>query len=216
MSERLAEVGALTATGRVPAEHRVFGLDRRSLLPALVAIGIFVFWTILVPAVNGQLDYDDTTRSGDVFLIAEGITMDAEPGWGVESGLRTTDDTAGNVPGEQVELTSGGVSLQVGSGPFRGDPRTLLSQIEKISAGSNDNEAFHVSGDVKPFQTNQGRRGLTQGYTTVDGEGVVAALVLGGTGVQVIATGPEVSLTSKADAVEKMIDSISFDPAAAR
>ncbi len=216
MSESSGDVGALTATGRVPAEHRVFGLDRRSLLPGLVVIGIFAFWTILIPAVNGLLDYDDTTRPGDVFAIAQGITMDAEPGWGVESGLRTSDDTAANFPGQDVALTSGGVTLQVASGPFQGDLRTLLSQIEKISAASNGDEAFHVAGDVKPFQTNQGRRGLAQGYTTVTGEGVVAALALGDTGVKVIATGPEESLTSRADAVEKMIDSISFDPDAAR
>jgi len=74
MSGSSGDVGALTATGRVPAEHRVFGLDRRSLLPGLVVIGLFAFWTILIPAVNGLLDYDDTTRPGDVFAIAQGIT----------------------------------------------------------------------------------------------------------------------------------------------
>ena len=47
------------------------------------------------------------------------------------------------------------------------------------------------------------------------GEGVVAALALATPGVKIIATRPEESLTSRADAVEKMIDSISFDPAAA-
>jgi len=50
----------------------------------------------------------------------------------------------------------------------------------------------------------------------VTGEGVVAALAPGDTGVKVIAIGPEESLTSRADAVEKMIDSISFDQDAAR
>ena len=40
------------------------------------------------------------------------------------------------------------MTLQVASGPFQGDLRTLLSQIEKISAASNGDEAFHVAGDI--------------------------------------------------------------------
>ena len=68
---------------------------------------------------------------------------------------------------------------------------------------------------MKPFRTDQVGRVVTQGYATVTNEGVVAALALGDTGVKIIATGPEASLTSKTDAVEKMIASIRYDPAAA-
>ena len=41
---------SLTLTGRVPVEHRFLGLDRRSLLPGLVVIGLFVLWTVVIPA----------------------------------------------------------------------------------------------------------------------------------------------------------------------
>lgn len=71
----------------------MFGLDRRSLLPGLVVIALFVLWAILIPGVNGVLGYDDETVAGDVFALTDGIAMDAEPGWEVEQGLRTTDRT---------------------------------------------------------------------------------------------------------------------------
>jgi hypothetical protein len=52
-------------TGRVPVEHRFFGLDRRSLLPGLVVIGLFVLWTVVIPAVNHLVPYSQQTKAGD-------------------------------------------------------------------------------------------------------------------------------------------------------
>ncbi len=192
----------------------MFGLDRRSLLPGLAVIALFVLWTIVLPGVNGALGYDDETEAGDVFALAAGITMDAEPGWEVASGLRTTDRTRSQAPGEDVALTGGGVLLTVTTGPYRGSTRRLLSQIERLSPTGFHADPIHVAGAVKAFRTDQGERGLAQGYTTVGGEGVAAALVLAGRGVQVLATGPDAPLQSSADELELMIDSIRFDPRA--
>src|SRR5689334_17721809 len=123
---------SLTATGRVPVEHRFFGLDRRSLLPGLVVIGLFVLWTVVVPAVNGALRYSQQTKAGDVFVLASGLTMDAQPGWGVSSGLLTTDRPRSGNTGEPVALDKGGGSFAVTTGPFRGTARELLASIEKV------------------------------------------------------------------------------------
>lgn len=46
-----------------------------------MAIGLFVLWTVVLPGINSLLDYDQTTKAGDVFQIAPGLTMDAEQGW---------------------------------------------------------------------------------------------------------------------------------------
>lgn len=205
----------LTPTGRVPVEHRFFGLDRRSLLPGLVVIGLFVFWTLVIPGVNSLLNYDQTTKAGDVFALGPGLTMDAQEGWGVEQGLLTRDTTRSRSPGEGVVLVDGSVSFQVSPGPYRGDLRTLLSQIDKVTSATQRDEAFHVAGDVQAFQTAAGQVGLAQPYTTIDGKGVVAALQYGGTGLQITASGPEADLTAKADEIEQMIDSIKYQPQAA-
>ena len=82
---------SLTVTGRVPVEHRFFGLDRRSLLPGLVVIGLFVLWTVVIPAVNDALSYSQQTEAGDVFALERGLTMDAQPG----RGLGAADDRQG-------------------------------------------------------------------------------------------------------------------------
>jgi hypothetical protein len=86
----------LTLTGRVPVEHRFFGLDRRSLLPGLVVIGLCVLWTVVVPSVNALLHYGQQTRAGDVFAVAQGLTMDAQAGMG--RGLWAADDGPADEP----------------------------------------------------------------------------------------------------------------------
>lgn len=178
-------------------------------------VAVAVFWTVLIPFVNGLLDYDQTTRAGDVFALGPGITMDARQGWGVGEGLLTSETNASS-EGEQVALVGdGGVSFVVTPGPYSGDLGTLLSQIDKVQTALQGNEAFNVANDVQSFQTNDGNRGLAQSYTTVDGVGVVAALKFGDTGLEITAQGPKASMVSEADDLERMIDSISYDPQAA-
>lgn len=203
--------GPLTPTGRVPAEHRFLGLDKRTFLPALIVVGIFAFWAILVPAVNKQLDYGQTTQAGDVFQLAPGLTMDAQQGWGVEGGLLITDTTRSNAPGGTASLNSGGVTLQVMPGQFSGTPKELLPHVEKVTVPATEGKSVHFEGDVESFKTSQGHRGVAQGFTTLAGEGLVIAMVFGHTGLQVVASGPEAALAGKSDEIEGMIDSISYD-----
>jgi hypothetical protein len=199
----------------VPVEHRFLGLDRRSLLPGLVVIGLLVLWTVVIPAVDDALSYDQQTRAGDVFLLGPGLTMNAQPGWGVESGVLTSDDRLTR-QGAPVALTNGGVSLVVVPGPFSGSASALLSSIERVDRALRGDEAFHVSSDVATFHTNQGTRGVAQGYTTISGTGVVTALVYGDTGLKITFTGSSAAMAAQGEAVGAMIDSIRFDTEAAR
>ncbi len=203
----------LSPTGRVPVEHRFFGLDRRSLLPGLVVLALFALWTVVIPSLNDLLRYSQQTKAGDVFVLQRGLTMDAQPGWGVDSGLLATDDpkSPAAVP---VALSKAGVSFAVTTGPFRGDARELLRQIEKVDHAVAGDKAFHVSSDVATFHTDEGTRGVAQAYTTVAGAGVVTALVYGRTGVKITFTGPTAAMADRGEQVGKMIDSIrSFEGA---
>src|ERR1044071_6307608 len=150
--------GQLTLTGRVPVEHRFFGLDRRSLLPGLVVIGLLVLWTVVVPAVNGLLSYNQQTRAGDVFALDSGLTMDAQEGWGVDSGLLTTDRPSSGVPGKAVVLVDDGASFVVQPGPFGGSARRLLGQVEKVDSALSGDKAYHVAGGVQGFHTAHAHR----------------------------------------------------------
>jgi hypothetical protein len=215
-TDRVNRSEGLTATGRVPIEHRFFGLDRRSLLPGLVVMALFVLWTVIVPSVNDLLDYSQQTNAGDVFVLKQGLTMDAQPGWGVDSGLLTTDRSVTQAEGEPVALSKGGVSFVVTRGPFRGDARELLGQIRKVDHAVAGDAAFHVSSDVATFHTNEGHRGVAQAYTTVAGAGVVTALVYGDTGVKITYTGSTTAMADHGEQVGDMIDSIRADAAADR
>jgi hypothetical protein len=207
-TDRLNHSEGLTPTGRVPVEHRFFGLDRRSLLPGLVVIALFVLWTVIVPSLNDLLHYSQQTKAGDVFVLKQGLTMDAQPGWGVDSGLLTTDRSTTAAAGETVALSKGGVAFAVTSGPFRGDARKLLGQITKVDHALAGNEAFHVSSDVATFHTNEGHHGVAQAYTTVAGAGVVTALVYGDTGLKITYTGSTTAMADHGEEVGDMIDSI--------
>jgi hypothetical protein len=200
--------GSLTLTGRVPVEHRFFGLDRRSLPYGLVVVALLVLWTVVVPAVNSALDYNQQTKAGDVFALADGVTMDAAAGWGVESGLLTTDRTASRTPGLAVVLVQGGASFSVIPGPFSGTATDLLRRIEKVDSAVSGDKAYHISGDVQTFHTTDCHAGAAQAYTTVGGAGIVAALVYRGTGLQITFTGPTGTFEDQTDDVGNMIDSI--------
>jgi hypothetical protein len=199
---------ALTLNGRVPVEHRFFGLDRRSFPYGLVVLALLVLWTLVLPAVNGALDYSQQTRAGDVFVLADGVTMDAQAGWGVNSGLLTTDRTASGILGTEVVLVKNGVSFSVTPGPFNGDARDLLGRIEKVDSAESGDSAYHVSGEVQTFHTDDGHPGVAQAYTTVEGAGIVAALVYRGTGLKITFTGPTGTFEDQTGEVGEMIDSI--------
>ena len=49
---------------RVPVEHRIFGLDRRTLPFAGVALAVWVLWAVLAPAVDDVVPWSDEVTSG--------------------------------------------------------------------------------------------------------------------------------------------------------
>ena len=68
---------------RVPVEHRIFGLDRRTLPFALVAVGVWLLWTVVVPWVDGRIGWDDTIRAGERVRLTDDVTFAPAPGWGL-------------------------------------------------------------------------------------------------------------------------------------
>lgn len=58
---------------RVPAEHRVLGLDIRSLPPALFVMAVFVVLTIVVPRIDSSLAWDDPTEAGEQLALTDTI-----------------------------------------------------------------------------------------------------------------------------------------------
>ena len=154
----------MAAVRRVPVEHRFLGLDRRTLPFALVALVVWGLWTVLIPWVDRQVSWDDTIRAGDVLRVTDTVTLTPVAGWGLESGLRTTDRTSsGARAAGNVVLTKDGVQFVIQSGPWKGTPAALLRQITKVTTTTAHDESLHFTAATRSFETEAGRPGRDRG-----------------------------------------------------
>jgi len=202
---------AETAHGRhrVPVEHRLLGLDKRTLPLAVTALAVWLFWVLVVPAVDDAVPWRDETRPGDVFQVTSTVTMTPAVGWGVQSGLRTTDRTVSGDTSDDVVLVDDGVAFQITSGPWTGTPTELLDQITVITGTVTGSEGFRLTRGATTIRTSQGDVGVLESFATPQVEGLIAALVYDGQGVKIQAVGPPEQLDTHAEELGQMIASIS-------
>ncbi len=197
---------------RVPVEHRWLGLDRRSAPYALVALAVIALWAWVMPWVAGQVAWDDPVRAGEAIQVTDDVTMTAAPGWGVVSGLRTTDRTrSGERSVDQVVLVKDGVVFSILQGPFAESARRLLSQAERITGAGAGDGGFDVTGGVRDETTASGLRGVAQDFSSARNVGTVTTFVVNDTGIEIQVVGPEAQVTALSDETAAMVDSLSRD-----
>ena len=190
---------------RVPVEHRVMGLDKRSFPYGLFVLAVFLLATVVAPRVNAAIDWDDPVRAGDQLALTDEIVITPTTGWNVESGFRLDNGTVGQ--SGAATLTSNGVTFHVAPDAFSGDPDQLLEQVEKVTS-STDDPTFKVEADPATVTTPAGDVGVIQTYSSVNGDGLIAAFVIDGTGLEVTAYGPPAQMTAAASDIDDMIASI--------
>jgi hypothetical protein len=205
MSESAEAVGR----ARVPVEHRLLGLDKRTLPFALAALAVWALWALVVPWVNGLVDWDDPIRAGDVIQVTDDVTFVPAVGWGLESGLRTTDRTSSGVRSTaSVALTHDCVQFMIQRGPWTGTAAALLRQVDKITTLTSNDESLQISGSAQPILTRAGDRGVIESFRSARVDGVIAAFVYGDQGLEIQAVGPRGALAAQADEIRKMIESL--------
>jgi hypothetical protein len=197
----------------VPVEHRFAGLDRRTIAPALGVLAFLLFLTFGLPFVNAAISAEDPVEAGDVMRVGSGVTFVPAVGWNVEQGLRVAEETGSAVPLPAV-LTQGTVEVIVSVDAFDGTPAELLDLIDSTKVGIQDIEDFQLVTDQRTVTTTSGIQGVASGFTGVGTEGVLAAFVVDGHGIEVIAYGSHGDLLQYADDIEAMIDSIAYMPVA--
>lgn len=203
-----------TAVVRVPPEHRFLGLDKRSIPLALVAALIWGLWVIVVPWIDGKIAWDDEVEPGDVFRVHPGITITPPAGWGVQSGIRTTDDLASGVDYSNVVLVTDGLLATVTTGNWDGTPLALLDQIVAITTTESRKEGFRVGGQVETVTTTSGATGVAKGFVSARNSGFIAAFVFKGTGVQIQVVGTAEQIAAHAHEVTAMVESLDATGAA--
>jgi hypothetical protein len=194
---------------RVPVEHRVLGLDRRSFPYALTVVAVFLLLTVVVPRIDDAVDWDDPVRAGERLALTDTISVAPPTGWEVEQGFRVGPDGSATESG-QASLSGDGVVVTVLPDDFEGTPAELLEQIEKVTSSTQD-PSFRVSDEPATVTTSAGETGVVQTYSSARGDGVIAAFVLDGTGIKVTAYGPPPQLRAAATEITDMIASIDSD-----
>lgn len=196
----------------IPADQRWFGLDRRTVVPGLAVLILAAMISFVPAVVDGAVHYDDPVRSGDVIALADGVTFTPIPGWEITDGVREGDPLADRSYPPTAGLSEAGVSLQVKVADFSGSPEQLLDQIRDTRQAYGI-ESPVVENDTVAVTTGDGHRGVIATYDGPDTDGVIAAFVGGGVGVQVIALSPTTHDTRSNGNVMQMIESITIEEA---
>ncbi len=175
--------------GWVPADQRLFGLDRRTIAPTLAVFALASVMSVVLPLVNAAVPYRDIVKAGDVLELEGDVTFVPQPGWGITSGVRAGKAPLSGEYPDRATVVDGDVTLTVRTAPFRGDANELLDQIEKTSDALNRGRGVHVTGQHTTIVTDEGKHGTTARITGPQKGGVIAAFVFDGRGVEAAATG---------------------------
>ncbi|MCW2759572.1 MAG: hypothetical protein JWO46_3318 [Nocardioidaceae bacterium] len=189
----------------VPVEDRLWGMDRRALVPAvLVAVfGAFSFW--LLPFLNNAVSTENPTRAGEVIQVGQDTQFAAASGWNTVSGIEQGRAGATGYPGT-AQLTRNGVTFTVVTDTFDGSPSQLLSQIKRINR--HGDSALTLRGQPETFTTTGGQNGAISKFTSGSGSGLLAAFVFNSTGVEVVAYGPTTIDADTQSQIIAMLESI--------
>jgi hypothetical protein len=191
---------------RVPVEHRVLGLDRRSFPYALTVLGVFLVATVVIPRIDDAIEWDDPVRAGEQLALTDAIAFTPTTGWEVETGFRVGEGGSAAESGAAV-VVGEGVVLEITPDDFDGTPAELIGQVEKVTTSTTD-PTFRADSPTDTVTTTAGDVGVIQTYSSVRGDGVVAAFVIDGTGLEVTAYGPPTQMRAAAGDITDMIASI--------
>jgi len=195
--------------GWVPADERLFGVDRRTIAPTLAVFALVIVMSVVLPVVNAKVPYADIVKAGDVVQLQGDVTFVPEPGWGITSGVRAVDAPLSGEYPATATVEDKAVKFTVHTAPFDGDANKLLDQIEATSEALNHGRGVQVASAHTSIVTDHGQRGATARVTGPHTGGVIAAFVFDGRGVEAVATGPSETGTEPTTAVLRMIRSIS-------
>ena len=201
---------------RVPAEHRVLGMDRRTFALAAVALAIYLLWAWVVPRIDQAVPFADPVDAGDVLQVTPQVTMVPTVGWDLQSGLLTTDRTrSGSTSASDVILMGNGISLYAQPGPFDGTPAQLLDRVSLITSTTLGKEGFRVVGERRTITTRSGLQGVTQEFQSTRNVGLVAAFVAD-EGIEIQVVGTPAQMTAEAADTDAMLASLTYTPEGSR
>lgn len=198
----------------VPVEHRILGIDRRTIAPALAVLAFMVLMAVGLPALDESVDYDDPIVAGDVMdLIGGTLTFVPAEGWNRVDGSLVGEGAVESV-GSVSTVVIEDVALSVTTGEFEGTPDELLDQINELNDTLQDPRGLGAAGPREEVTTPGGLTGVAETFTGLDERGVTGAFVVDvdGTsvGVEVVVKGSVESMADHFEEIITMLDSMSL------
>ena len=194
--------------GWVPVERRFLGLDRTTIAPAVAVLVLLIVCVWALPALDDGIARDNPAAPGDVVRLGDVVTFVPEPGWNIVSGERQGRPGLAGEYATSAVVTRAGVVVQIRTDTFAGTPAELLDRIRDTGGKLRGSAGFHVTDDASAVGTRTGLRGVAARFTGSTGNGLVAAFVVGGQGVEVVVSGPDTAGAAIAAQVAAMIQSL--------
>ena len=194
--------------------HRVAGLDRWTIKPALLVLTLAVLLSVVLPLINSKVRYHDAIHRGDVAELGDGITLVPTPGWDLATGALVGHARTPVGATATTQLVDGSVDLYVQAAPFAGAPLGLLRRVNRIDSELDHARGRGTASPTYIVRTRQGTVGVGQDVVGVSREGSVVAFVFRlrgqptGEGVEIVVSGPNGPISRARDAIVEMIRSV--------
>ncbi|GIF02492.1 hypothetical protein [Actinoplanes siamensis] len=157
--------------GWAPVEHRFFGLDRRTLRPAVFALVVGLVLIYGWQALDAAIPWHNRVRAGDVLDLGGGATAVPPVGWELQKGFLTGQPGA-SATDLHVVLASGGARITMTGSSFSGSAGAFLDQVRR---SESDDRPPAVNGPRQTIVTGAGLAGVVESSSGPGGDAVVAA-----------------------------------------
>jgi hypothetical protein len=153
----------------IPVEHRLFGLDRRTFKPALIALVIGLVLIYGLQGLNAAIPWRNEIRAGQVLDLGSGATAVPPVGWQLESGT-LTGGAGATATSLQILLASGGAKIEIVGTTYDGSAAAFLDQVRRSQGDSS-----RVSSGQGTVTTDAGLVGVVKSQTGPSGDGIDVA-----------------------------------------
>ncbi len=184
------------STTSVPVEHRLLGIDRRTIVPALWVLALVLLWSIVVPYIDHHVSHEVEVEPGTVIEVGSGVTIVPPAYWGVDTQTPLTQGS--------LVVHDGGVTVTVTVGTFDGELSDLMESANDAL------DVDRITSPQKTITTTSGSVGLIEAFLAGSAHGFLAVFAEDGVGVEIEAIGPEPQIHRYEDEIHDMVVSLEF------
>lgn len=187
-----------SASGPPPMPVSVALLDRRSVVGAVVVLGVALFYIVALPFVQHAVVGDDFA-AGEPYVVGGTVAITPAEGWAL-------DESSSEL---FTVLTSSGASLLV-TGAVEADSSAEEMAKSVIEGFEADDTQNWVVGDPQTFRTGAGDHGVSVTAHASDAGTAQWVIVTDSQSVTLAGTAPDSAWHAMVPELERMVESVTF------